>query len=90
MFYIHPDECINCGLCQTVCPVDAIMQDEDMSDDRHLFLAINRDFFGASVAGIGSPGGSENRSWNIDHPVVAAFPREATTLSSVSSTETIE
>ena len=23
-FYIHPDECINCGICVSVCPPHAI------------------------------------------------------------------
>ena len=30
MLVIHPDECIDCGVCEPECPVDAI---EDDSDD---------------------------------------------------------
>jgi ferredoxin len=31
MLVIHPDECIDCGVCEPECPVDAIVTD---SDDR--------------------------------------------------------
>ena len=24
MLYIHPDECVDCGACEPVCPVEAI------------------------------------------------------------------
>ena len=32
MMYIHPDECVDCGICQPECPVDAIFLDEDVPD----------------------------------------------------------
>lgn len=28
--YINPDECIECGLCEPVCPVNAISLDNDV------------------------------------------------------------
>ena len=28
MFYIQPDECINCAVCVSVCPVDAIWYED--------------------------------------------------------------
>jgi NAD-dependent dihydropyrimidine dehydrogenase PreA subunit len=28
--YIHPDECIDCGACEPVCPVKAIYADFDL------------------------------------------------------------
>ena len=28
MLYIHPDECIDCGVCEPECPADAIRPDE--------------------------------------------------------------
>ena len=31
MLVIHPDECIDCGVCEPECPVEAIVPD---SDDR--------------------------------------------------------
>ena len=34
MMYIQPDECINCGICVSVCPVQAIYEDVDVPSDR--------------------------------------------------------
>ena len=40
MLVIHPDECIDCGVCEPECPVDAIVPDtEDTPDGK--WLAIN-------------------------------------------------
>jgi ferredoxin len=38
IFYdIHPDECIDCGVCEPECPVDAIVPDtEDTPDGKWL------------------------------------------------------
>lgn len=79
MFYIHPDECINCGLCLSICPVDAIYWDAELPPEMAHFEAINREFFGDSVTGWGSPGGWDAaHTTAADHPDVAAHPvREA-------------
>lgn len=29
MLVIHPDECIDCGVCEPECPTDAILPDSD-------------------------------------------------------------
>jgi len=29
MLVIHPDECIDCGVCEPECPVDAIKADSE-------------------------------------------------------------
>ena len=42
MLVIHPDECIDCGVCEPECPVDAIVPDMDSKADA--WLVINRDF----------------------------------------------
>lgn len=77
-YYIHPDECINCGLCLSVCPVDAIEWDEMVPSDKKQFIMINREFFGPEVSNLGSPGGwDKSLSTTIDHPLVSAFPRNA-------------
>jgi NAD-dependent dihydropyrimidine dehydrogenase PreA subunit len=33
MMYINPDECVDCGACEPVCPVDAIFFDEDLPSE---------------------------------------------------------
>ena len=30
MLYIHPDECVDCGACEPVCPVEAIYYEDDL------------------------------------------------------------
>ena len=32
MLYIHPDECVDCGACEPVCPVEAIYYEDDVPD----------------------------------------------------------
>jgi ferredoxin len=38
---IDPDECIDCALCEPECPVDAIISEDDITDEQRPFLAIN-------------------------------------------------
>ena len=38
---IHPDECIDCALCEPECPVDAIKSEDDLSDDEKQFMELN-------------------------------------------------
>lgn len=39
---IHPDECIDCGVCEPECPANAIFADYDMEDkERAKWLEIN-------------------------------------------------
>ncbi len=54
MLYIHPDECVDCGACEPVCPVGAIFYDDDVPSDQVDYKQYNIDFF----AEIGSPGGA--------------------------------
>jgi ferredoxin len=42
MLVIHPDECIDCGVCEPECPVDAIKPDTEPSLER--WLKVNADF----------------------------------------------
>ena len=59
MLYIHPDECVDCGACEPVCPVEAI------------YYEVNVDFFDD----VGSPGGAAKVGViPKDHPLVAALP----------------
>tara|TARA_B100000780_G_scaffold92155_1_gene63826 strand:- start:729 stop:1034 length:306 start_codon:yes stop_codon:yes gene_type:complete len=40
---IKPDECIDCGVCEPECPVDAICADESITDEKELgyWLTLN-------------------------------------------------
>ena len=72
--YIQPHECINCGLCPSVCPVDAIYEEADVPGSQRPFIAINAEFFGPEVSGLGAPGGADGKPTAVDHPFVAALP----------------
>ena len=42
---INPDECIDCGVCEPECPIDAIKADTDESvKDMDKWLLINKKF----------------------------------------------
>ena len=43
MLMIHPDECINCGACETECPVEAIFEDSAVPAEYNDFVKINED-----------------------------------------------
>ncbi len=38
---IHPDECIDCALCEPECPANAIFADDELPGDQQEFLALN-------------------------------------------------
>ena len=42
MLVIHPDECIDCGVCEPECPVDAILSDTE--DGIEKWAEINRKY----------------------------------------------
>jgi NAD-dependent dihydropyrimidine dehydrogenase PreA subunit len=60
--YIHPRECIDCGACEPVCPVTAIVSDLTMTDDNRGWKDDNAAFFSEVLTGrngpLGSPGGA--------------------------------
>ena len=39
---IHPDECIDCGVCEPECPIEAILPDTDKKATP--FLELNREY----------------------------------------------
>ena len=43
MLVIHPDECIDCALCEPECPVDAIYSEDELPDDQQEFLELNQE-----------------------------------------------
>lgn len=38
---IHPDECIDCALCEPECPANAIFSEDEVPADQKEFIAIN-------------------------------------------------
>jgi NAD-dependent dihydropyrimidine dehydrogenase PreA subunit len=71
MLYIHPDECVDCGACEPVCPVGAIFLEDDIPPESRDFRQVNAEFF----TNLGSPGGAASvGKIHADHPVVASFP----------------
>jgi ferredoxin len=45
-FYIHPDECIDCGACEPECPVQAIFPDTDVPPEWTSYIDKNKVHFG--------------------------------------------
>lgn len=46
MYYINPDECIDCGACVPECPVNAIFNEsESIPNGQEVWIEVNRDFF---------------------------------------------
>ena len=42
MLVIHPDECIDCGVCEPECPPEAILPDTDPTAEK--WLELNRQY----------------------------------------------
>ncbi len=71
MLYIHPDECVDCGACEPVCPVEAIFYEDDTPEQWKDYYTANVDFFND----LGSPGGAAKLGViDKDHPMIAALP----------------
>ena len=70
MLYIHPDECVDCGACEPVCPVEAIYYEDDVPDQWSGYTQINADFF----AELGSPGGASKVGHDRQRPAVGQGP----------------
>jgi NAD-dependent dihydropyrimidine dehydrogenase PreA subunit len=72
--YIQPDECVDCGACEPVCPVTAIFHEEDLPAEWSRYSRIDREFFDPGVTGLGHPGGAAQvGTVGFDHPEVAAL-----------------
>ena len=45
MLVINPDECIDCGVCEPECPIDAIVADsEENLQEKEKWLLLNKKF----------------------------------------------
>jgi ferredoxin len=73
MLVIHPDECIDCGVCEPECPVDAIKP--DTAPGIGPWLALNADMARAW------PNISERIAPLPDHAAWAERPGKLTSLS---------
>ena len=71
--YIHPDECVDCGACEPVCPVDAIFYEDDLPDEWVPYATDNADFFSDPLPGRPAPRGSPGGAGPLG-PVPAAAP----------------
>jgi NAD-dependent dihydropyrimidine dehydrogenase PreA subunit len=77
--YIHPDECVDYGACEPVCPVEAIYYEDDLPDAFSDYLDDNARFFTETLpsqaAPLGSPGGAIKLGpLAVDTAMVAARP----------------
>jgi NAD-dependent dihydropyrimidine dehydrogenase PreA subunit len=71
MLYIHPDECVDCGACEPVCPSEAIFYEDDLPEKWNDFTQVNKDFFTT----LGSPGGAQKVGKTSNDPeMIKALP----------------
>ena len=64
MLYIQPDECVDCGACEPVCPTEAIYYEDDVPEKWDSFKGVNTAFFET----IGSPGGASKTGKTSNDP----------------------
>ncbi|MCW3060534.1 MAG: ferredoxin family protein [Capsulimonas sp.] len=43
--FIEPNECIDCGLCEPECPVDAIFMEDEVPAQWSQYIEINAEFY---------------------------------------------
>jgi NAD-dependent dihydropyrimidine dehydrogenase PreA subunit len=77
--YIHPDECVDCGACEPVCPVEAIYYEDDLPSQWADYKQDNARFFTDVLTGrdepLASPGGATKIGpLGADTPLVAGLP----------------
>lgn len=44
MLVIDPDECIDCGVCEPECPIDAIKSEDDINGEQKQMLEVNKKY----------------------------------------------
>ena len=72
MLYIHPDECVDCGACEPVCPVEAIFYEDDVPEQW-------KDYTGGELRVLRGPrlaraAPPRSARWRRTRPFVAAQP----------------
>jgi NAD-dependent dihydropyrimidine dehydrogenase PreA subunit len=75
--YIHPDECVDCGACEPVCPVTAIAYADDVPVTERDHIEDNARFFSEPLPGRDAPlgligGARDVGAFGVDTPLVAS------------------
>jgi NAD-dependent dihydropyrimidine dehydrogenase PreA subunit len=78
--YIQPDECIDCGACEPVCPVEAIYYEDDLPPEWQAHIEDNARFFTDTLPGrdapLDSPGGAAKvGALPVDTALVEQLPQ---------------
>ncbi|MBB1244028.1 ferredoxin family protein [Streptomyces durbertensis] len=68
--YIHADECVDCGACEPVCPVEAVFFEADLPAEWHGYRASTTEFFAVGGAGGGA---ASSGPYDHDSTLVAAL-----------------
>ena len=81
--YVHPQECIDCGACEPVCPVDAIVWERRVLTSERAHIDDNVRFFTEVLDGreepLGDPGGAYNVGRvGVDTEMVRLLPSQPT------------
>ena len=76
--YVNPMECIDCGACEPVCPVEAISQDRRVPDEDEAHIEDNKAFFTEVLDGrdepLHTPGGAHKTGpIGVDTPLVSGL-----------------
>src|SRR5436853_4817139 len=72
--YIQPRECIDCGACEPVCPVDAIYPDRSLPPAEAAHLDDGNSFFYEALPGRGVPLGAPGGAMRLG-PIASDAPR---------------
>lgn len=71
--YINPNECVDCGACEPVCPVEAIFYEDDLPDEWAWYKDASVEYFNE----VGDAGGAQAHGpYEFDHPKVASLPSQ--------------
>ncbi len=71
--YINPNECVDCGACESVCPTEAIFYEDDLPEEWAWYREAAVNFF-EKIGNHGSA--SAFGKSDYDAPEVAALPEK--------------